>query len=294
MKLSVEDFIRLRNIVYAKAGIFFETKKMYLVKKRLQQRMDSLSITEPGLYCNMLKFDDKSGMELQQLLNLMTTNETYFFREKKSLVAFSDYCLPEILATGKKRLKIWSAGCSSGEEPYTLAILLNERIPSVNRVHIDITASDIDTSILEKAGKGVYDGRSVRNVPPPLLAKYFRAEGENYRVIDHLKRMVTFKHLNLLDERHMRMMRGIDFIFCRNVMIYFDEAARKSVAADFYDSLVPGGYVYPGSSESITRMNSAFKIKRSDGHILYHKPGPPGPPVAAGNAGMRRERNRGY
>lgn len=278
MKLNVEEFIRLRNIIYDKAGLYFEEKKIYFVKKRLEKRMEALSLSDVGDYTNTLKFKDKSGRELQILLNQLTTNETFFFREENQLIAFRDHCLPEILAEKRKKndksIKIWSAGCSSGEEPYTLGILLKEKIIDGLNWNIQVTGTDIDTDILAKAKAGIYPDRSVRYTSPNLIEKYF-VHGENgYTIKNEIKKKVVFHHVNLFNSLKMRIFRNMDFIFCRNVLIYFDDAARKAVMANFYDSLNPGGYIYLGHSESVTRINSAFEIKRAGGFIVHRKPKP--------------------
>jgi chemotaxis protein methyltransferase CheR len=276
MKLTVEAFMKLRNIIYDKTGLFYESKKIYFVKKRLEKRMKELNITDTGDYYNFLKFGDKNGTEMQRLINLMTTNETYFFREENQLSAFVEQCLPEVLNSKRKsiapRIKIWSAGCSTGEEAYTLAILLKEKLPKVNSWTIEILATDIDTDVLDKARAAVYGERSVRYVSPPLMKKYFLTHDNSYLLKDEIKCMVRFAHLNLFNSLKMRTIRAMDFIFCRNVLIYFDDASRKAVVANFYDSLNPGGYIYLGHSESVNRISSAFNIKRAGGLVLHQKP----------------------
>lgn len=277
MKLTVEQFISLRDIIYDKAGLYFETNKIYLMKKRVQKRLETLDIDDVTDYYNLLKYKDRQGLELQKLLNLLTTNETYFYREDNQLKAFTDHCLTQIMAgEEKKRLKkirIWSAGCSSGEEPYTLAIMLRERGLQHKSWKIEIIATDIDTNILEMAQKGVFHNRSVRFVPPHLLTKYFQPSGEEHHNLEPIiKNMVQFRHLNLADNLHMRLMRFFDFIFCRNVLIYFNDSSRRTVMANFYDSLNPGGYIYLGHSESVTRLSSAFTIERAGGLIVHRKP----------------------
>jgi chemotaxis protein methyltransferase CheR len=213
---------------------------------------------------------------MQNLLNSMTTNETYFFREDNQLKVFSDYCLPEIIQYKRRiknnHLRIWSAGCSTGEEPYTLAILMRESCPDFLSWNIDIFATDIDTDVLKKAAEGVYKERSVRFVPPIILRKYFRPNGDNYTLDPGVKQMVQFSHLNLFDRAKTRLLHQVDFLFCRNVLIYFNDASRKVVMANFYDSLNPGGYIYLGHAESVTRISSAFNIKRLGGLIVHQKP----------------------
>jgi chemotaxis protein methyltransferase CheR len=277
MKLTVEQFISLRDIIYDKAGLYFETNKIYLMKKRVQKRLETLDIDDVTEYYNLLKYKDRQGLELQKLLNLLTTNETYFYREDNQLKAFTGHCLTQIMAGEEKKrlkkIKIWSAGCSSGEEPYTLAIMLRERGLQHKSWKIEIIATDIDTNILEMAQKGVFHNRSVRFLPPHLLKKYFRPSGGEHHILEPIiKNMVQFRHLNLADNLHMRLMRFFDFIFCRNVLIYFNDASRRIVMANFYDSLNPGGYIYLGHSESVTRLSSAFTIERAGGLIVHRKP----------------------
>ncbi len=276
MDLKVEDFIKLRNIIYNKAGIFFEPKKIYFVKKRVEKRMDALSINDVTEYNNYLFFKDKDGKELQKLLNLLTTNETYFFREVNQLEIFVNHCLPEVMNKNNdklnKKIRIWSAGCSSGEEPYTIAIMLLEKFKGNVNLDFEIIATDIDTEILKKAEKALYNERSVRNVSDDLLRKYFVKTPDGYQLRMIVKKMVNFKYLNLFDNKKMRMMRGMDFIFCRNVLIYFNDNSRKEVVANFYDSLNPGGFIYLGFSESVSRINSAFKIRKLGGGIVHQKP----------------------
>lgn len=276
LKLSVEEFIRLRNIIYDKAGLFFETKKIYFVKKRLEKRMREMNISDITEYINHLKFKDKYGKEVQQLLNLMTTNETYFFREDNQLNAFADHCLPEVLKRKREardsRLRLWSAGCSSGEEAYTLGILLKEKITDMASWQVEILATDIDTDILAAAKKGQYSDRAIRFTPPYIKSKYFTPMGEMFNLSQQVKQMVTFQHINLMDSVKMRFVKSIDFIFCRNVLIYFDEQSRRAVVANFYDSLRPGGFIYLGHSESISRINTAFNIARAGGLIVHQKP----------------------
>ena len=277
MKLTVEQFISLRDIIFDKAGLYFDTNKIYLMKKRVEKRLESLGIEDVTEYYNLMKYKDRQGIEMQNLLNLLTTNETYFYREDNQLKVFMDHCLTQIMAGEEKKrlkkLKIWSAGCSSGEEPYTIAIMLRERGLEHLSWNIEIFATDIDTNILEMAQKGVFHIRSTRFVPPLILKKYFRPSGSDYFALDPLiKGMVQFQHLNLVDNLRMRFMRAFDFIFCRNVLIYFNDASRRTVMANFYDSLNPGGYIYLGHSESVSRLSSAFTIERAGGLIVHRKP----------------------
>ncbi len=277
MELKVEDFIKIRNLIYEKAGIFFETKKIYFVSKRLENRLTTLKIDDFSQYYNLLKYEDRSGEELQNFINLLTTNETYFFRESAQLDVFLRYCLPEIAELKKQRgqnqIRIWSAGCSSGEEPYTIAIMLVEHFKRLSEFNIEITATDIDTNILQQAKSGEYNERSLKDVAPDIINKYFSRNSNGlFKLSDRIKQMVRFGHLNLFDHQKMRLIRNIDFIFCRNVLIYFDDFSRKEVVANFYDSLNPGGYIYLGHAESVSRINTAFQIKKLNDFIVHQKP----------------------
>lgn len=274
MRLKVEDFMKFRNFIYQKAGIYFAPKKIYFMKKRLEMRMKARAMGNVMDYFNYLKYQDSRGVEIQELLNILTTNETYFFRELNQLEAFSQFCLREVVNRRRgeeKRLRIWSAGCSTGEEAYSLAILLIESLPDVTSWNVELIASDIDTVVIEKAREGLYTERSVRTVSPERLKRYFLVSPDGYRIRMNVKRMVTFKYINLFDTRTTRQLQNVDFIFCRNVLIYFDEKSRKTVVANFYDSLAKQGYLFLGHSESVSRISTAFRVRRAPGGMILHQ-----------------------
>ncbi len=272
---DVGRFVKLRDFIYRNTGIYFEEKKLYFVKKRVLAHMEKLGFQDFDTYYRFLRFRD-NGQAFQELINLLTTNETYFFREFDQLAVFAEECLPLICETkesrGLKRLRIWSAGCSTGEEPYTLAIIVLEMIDDFPLWDIKIEATDIDTKALEKARRGIYGVRSIRHVPEEYFQKYFQRTSEGFVVLDQVKQLVHFSHLNLFDDKSMRQMKGFDFIFCRNVLIYFDEESRKKVVAHFYNALLPGGFIFLGHSESLSRITTAFQIRRLGGMIVYQKP----------------------
>jgi len=275
MKLELQEYIKFRNFIYRRSGLHFEEKKIYFVKKRLAARMKALGIESPKEYLWRLKYGDPHGKEFQHLINLLTTNETYFFREFDQLAVFAEKCLQELCTIkeqqGKKKLRLWSAGCSTGEEPYTLSIILQEMVDDYHTWDVKILATDIDTEVLKKAQKGVYSKRSIKDVPEEYLQKYFICEGDNYKVKFSVKKPIQFRHLNLMDDKKMRLISGIDFIFCRNVLIYFDENSRRAVVSNFYESLNNGGYIFLGHSESMSRISSAFTLRRKNGFIVYQK-----------------------
>jgi chemotaxis protein methyltransferase CheR len=273
--LSQEQFTQLRELIYRELGLFFEDTKVFFLSKRVEKRMRALAMEQSSDYLFQLRFCDEGGREMQELANLITTNETYMFREYEQLATFSDFCLPELLEAkqraGSRRLRIWSAGCSTGDEPYSLAIILREVINDLGSWQPQIVATDIDEGVLEQAKRGVFSERSVKQVPGEYFARHFIVEPGGYRVHPETMKLVDVQHLNLHNRDEMRTMRHFDVIFCRNVLIYFDDASRKAVVERFYNSLNPGGYLFLGHSESVGRISSAFTLIRSGEHLAYKK-----------------------
>ena len=274
-ELSSGQIEKLTTKIYAQLGLQFDQKKKYFLQKRVEKRMDALAVDDPEKYLFMICYADPDGTEMQALANLITTNETYMFREFEQLEAFADECLPEVLsakeARGDRTLRIWCAGCSSGEEAYTLAIIVREVFPQSQFWKCEIIATDIDQNVLDMAARARYGARSVKDVPADYLGRHFIPVGDEYSVRPSTASMVTLKHLNLHDRTAMRNMRNFDFVFCRNVLIYFDGRSRKMVVDHFYNALNPGGFVFLGHSESVGRISTAFKLKRLGGHLVYVK-----------------------
>ena len=273
--LTTEQFTRLRDIILSKLGLCFELSRSHYLEKRIEKRMQPLGLNSAEEYIRYLYFMDTSGAEMQQLANLITTNETYMFREFDQLRGFSDYALPEVLeakrAKRDNRLRIWSAGCSTGEEPYTLAIILKEVLQDVDDWKIDLVGTDIDETALARVRTGLYDERSIRHVPVEYLTRHFTRESDHYRVRPETASMVVAEHLNLHDRSAMRGYRRFDFIFCRNVLIYFSEESRKAIVDYYYAALNPGGYIFLGHSESVGRISNAFTLVRLGDHLAYKK-----------------------
>jgi len=274
-EMTSEQYSRLRDLIYQKLGLFFEDSKVYFLKRRIERRLAALELERVDEYIFHLRFCDEDGHEMQELANLITTNETYMFREYEQLEAFSNYCLPEILEAkqqhGDRALRIWSAGCSSGEEPYTLAIILREVIPNLADWDVEIVASDIDNNMLQMVEAANYGDRSVKEVPEQYFDRHLTCNGACFQVRPETKRLVRACHINLNDRLAMRSMRGFDFIFCRNVLIYFDDVSRKNVVDHFYAALNASGYIFLGHSESIGRVSSAFTLVRRGDFLTYRK-----------------------
>lgn len=271
--MSPEEFTMIRDFIHERSGIFFAENKMYLVKNRLQKRMEQLDIKSVRDYFYLVKYD-LSLKEFNILMDLVTTNETSFYRNEPQLLSFSEEALPLIIkekaAAGSKSIRIWSAGCSSGEEPYTLAIMIKEK-PLLTGWNIEVFASDISEEILQKARRGEYQGLTLRNVQPHLLARYFTKSGELYRVNPDVKALVKFSQLNLNDQRKVSMMNNMDVIFCRNVMIYFSDEVKKQLVRGFFNNLRPGGYLYIGHSETLHGISKAFKLVYFKNALVYQK-----------------------
>jgi len=275
MTLTPELYQRFIDLVYKKTGIMFEENKRYFVERRLNDRIEQLELESFRDYFFMLKYSNDQT-ELQEIINRLTINETYFFRDFPQLLGFAESILPEMIktkeATGQRTLKIWSAGCATGEEPYTLAIILMEMIPNFEKWKIQILGTDINTKVLDMARKGLYNARSIKDVPQDYLERYFTKRGTMYSMNLNVKGMVDYQLLNLSDQSRFKEHQSFDFVFCRNVLIYFDTLSRFKVLDSFYNSLRSGGIIYLGHSESVGRITEAFKMKRIQDNIYYYKP----------------------
>lgn len=268
MVLLDSTFKQLRDLIYEKCGIFISDSKKYFIENRLARRLqeNGLSSFEDYLYLIQYK---ANGKELDQLFDAITTNETFFFRESHQTDLFIDVIVPKVIEqNGKKEISVWSAACSTGDEPYTLAMLLKEKQVAIRS---EVSASDISKGVIESAKRGVYNSYSVRNVPEAYLKKYFTAHGQTFELASSIKSMVTFQQLNLTDEKKMRSMSGKDVIFCRNVLIYFDDKAKQKVISLLYNSLKPKGFFFTGASESLHSITRAFRPIVMNKVIVYQK-----------------------
>ena len=272
--ITKEDFVKFREFFYRKTGIHFDDSKRYFVDKRLIERIEA---TDAGTFRNYfvnLRFQ-ASGDELQSLVNAMTVNETYFFREEYQLKCLVTNMLEEV--TRRKRdsgpIRIWSMPSSSGEEPYSIAMYLLEYWKGIDEWDIELFASDIDTNILERARRGLYSPRSVHNLPAMLLEKYFKQQKSgDYQLIDDIRQSVEFSRVNLMSAADVKAYKGFDIIFCRNLLIYFDDLSRRQAADTFFDALNPGGMICLGHSESMSRISSLFQVRKFPEAIVYQKP----------------------
>lgn len=270
--ISEEDFQRFKEFFYRKTGIWFDDKKRYFVDRRLVERIIATNSKGFRDYFIMLRFQ-KSGEEFQELINSMTVNESYFFREEYQLKCMVNSILPEITAEkhDNRPIRIWSIPSSSGEEPYSIAIYLLEYWDGIDRWDVEIVSSDIDTNILEHAKRGIYSRRSVQRLPAEVLYKYFERMDGEYRIRDDIKEAIHFTRVNLIDPFETKSYRNFDIIFCRNLLIYFDDRSRRLAAENLYDAMKPGGYMFLGHTESISRISSLFRVCKFPDAIVYRK-----------------------
>jgi chemotaxis protein methyltransferase CheR len=268
-----DDVFRLmRDQIYKRTGMWFSDTSKYLLQKRLSPRARELNFESFQKYFYFLQYDPRAEAEFDQIYDLVTTNETYFFREPAQLAAFADEIVPEILERKTvKKIRIWSAGCSSGEEPYSIAMLLNEA-GYYDRAAFEIFASDINQQVLAKARRGHYRESAFRATDGPLRDKYFsRNEDGSWHIHDDIRNRVSFGRLNLYDEPRVSLLGHLDVIFCRNVIIYFDDQSKKVVVSNFFNRLTENGYLLLGHSESLISLSTQFKLRHLKNDMVYQK-----------------------
>ena len=275
LAISAFEYQKFCEYFYRRTGISFGENKRYFVDKRLIDRIQKTGASGVEDYFERLRRYDANG-EIEILINLLTINETYFYREDHQLDCLVNGILPELVSGRRKgdRIRVWSMPCSTGEEPYSIAIYLLENWPKVDDYDIEIMASDIDTNVLRAAESGSYEARSLHRLTPDLVRKYFVSTGvEGYKLIDAIRQSVRFTKVNASDLAEMRAFSHIDIIFCRNMLIYFDDRSRRQVVESFYDSLSQGGFICLGHSESMSRISSLFEVRKFPKAIVYQKSG---------------------
>ncbi len=276
LKITHEEFIQLRDFIYEQSGIFINENRKYLVENRLSNRIKELNLKSYSEYYNFLRFDPSKRTELNRLFEVVTTNETSYYRNPPQLKVFQEKVLTQAIEecrkTNRKRLRIWSAGCSTGEEPYTIGIILHEVLKQeISRWDIKIAATDLSEAVLAAAAKGIYSEYTLRTTPPEIVTKYFEKKESSFVVKPEVKRLVSFSQVNLNDKIQLSRVEKSNIIFCRNVIIYFDDDMKKRVINSFYDNLVPNGALLIGHSESLHNISRAFVPEHHTGIIVYRK-----------------------
>lgn len=276
--MSAQEFQGLRDFIYGRTGIFFNESKQYFLENRLQRRLADLKLRTYRDYLDLVQ-GAAGREELKQLFIEITTNETSFWRNPPQIEAFQRVVLPEAVKLARDRgatkFRIWSAACSSGEEPYTLAMVCQEAQESLLKgLGVEILATDISEKVLSQAREGVYGSYTLRNLTPAQLRQHFAPDGTDlYLVRPELKAMVQFRNFNLVDWPGYRSLGSFDVIFCRNVLIYFDETVKGKVLKGFHEQLHPKAYLLVGHSESIHSFNVGFELLHFSKAMGYRKRG---------------------
>jgi len=262
-ELGRGHFEKIASLLYSASRITMQEGKEELVKSRLVKRMRALGL---GGFDEYLSAVNESPAELYHMVDLLTTNKTSFFREDAHFNFMKARILPELKGG---RIRVWSAGCSSGEEPYTIAMVLREHFGAGALPDVRILATDLSKRVLEKAVAGVYDEENLRDVPVPLISKYFDCvdakKPRKYSAKKSLRSLITFAPLNLMEEWPMK--GPFELIFCRNVMIYFDKPTQEKLVNRYWAMLKPGGYLFSGHSESLAGMNHSFRYVQPAVHL---------------------------
>ena len=275
--LTDDAFLKFRDFIYRKCGIFYGEKKKYLLESRLSHRIEALKLRNAEEYYMLLRYHPQGRKELERVFDAVTNPETSFFRTPDQLNVFRELLLPEAIEArrneGRRTLRLWSAACSTGEEPYTLAMLVRETLgPDLPDWTTYIYANDISPRVLDEARGARYGAYTLRRLPEDLKAAYFRpAPGMMFDLDPEVRRMVSFDQTNLVSDNHSFKTRDMDVIFCRNVLMYFDLAAKRKVVDRFYESLRRGGTLVLGASESLYDVSRAFRSLRTDEAIVYRK-----------------------
>lgn len=262
--ISAKDYARLCDLIYAEAGIHLNLEKKTMLEARVKRRLKILNIATYSLYCDYLFGHKGLKNEISHLIDVVTTNKTDFFRESKHFEYLTAKAIPDLMSRDRsgRPLLVWSAGCSTGEEPYTLAIVLCEYALTHPGFRFRVLGTDISTIVLESADRGVYTAAVVAPVPAKLKLRYFMRSrdrsSDKVRVSPELRRMVEFRHLNFMDADY-GISEKVDAIFCRNVIIYFDRPTQKRIVNRLANHLIPEGYMFVGHSETLHDMNLPLK-----------------------------------
>jgi len=262
------DFEQYRSFIYNESGITFTTANRSILESRLKERLREKKIESVKSYYSIITTDKE---ELKGFLDSITTNLTRFFRNQPHFDALEKHVIPELINNIKKGgssnvIKIWSAGCSTGEEPYTIAMLLSEILPPLWK--FEIMASDLSLKCLMFAKEGLYAESRIDGIPPNYLKKYFDKVEGGYLVKPELKSKISFDYHNLKNESGHR---NFDVVFCRNVIIYFDEIAQTAVINRFWDAMASKSFLFIGHSESLFGMNTKFEFLKTEWATLYRK-----------------------
>jgi chemotaxis protein methyltransferase CheR len=271
--LSLNDLLKLRDLIYRRTGIYIEDKKLDQLERKVERLLEKEGFKTFRDFFHEIRFR-KNQRLMQELINAITVNETYFFRENHQFKALVEEVLPELIQKRPPNevIRILCAPCSTGEEPYSIALTLLDEGNLIQQRDFELVGIDIDSSAIKKAKEGIYSLRSVKLVPEHLLKKYFKKIDDNhYQIDEFLRSVVEFKVMNVLDTYAMLSLGKFDVIFSRNMLIYFDERSRKMAVMNFFKILKPGGYIFLGHAENMSRITSVFRTVRLKNAIAYKK-----------------------
>ena len=272
-RMSLEDFRLLRDLVYEHAGLVYDESALTLFDRRLGERLEALGLPSYQAYYKYLRFDARNQQEMEECIERLTTKETYFFRQEYQLRAFQSELLPRLEEANSRsrRLLVWSAGCSSGEEAYTLAALILES-GRFDGWDVRVIGTDLSKACVTHARRGVYQPSSLRATSARDKARYFLEMDDGFHVHDSVKKLCQFGQMNLFDVGRGNLVGRVDAVFCRNVLIYFDVRSRKRVIDNLYQRLSPGGYLMLGHSESLLNLSTAFELVHLRDDLVYRRP----------------------
>ncbi len=271
--VSQDEFQRLCEFFYRRTGMVFTEAKRYYVERRVLDRMVATGASTFAQYFMRLRMNLDG--EIEQVINAFTVNETYFYREDHQFRCLTTDLLAQRVAlkSPNESIRIWSAPCSTGEEPYSIAMWLLENWPEVDNHDIELIGSDIDTRVLRDARAGIYGKRALMRLGPDLIGRFFDSEGEDmFRLVADVRHSVAFTPVNIVESAETRAQGVFDVIFCRNMLIYFDEESRRLAAENLYECLKPGGFICLGHTESMSRISPLFEVRRFADAIVYQRP----------------------
>jgi chemotaxis protein methyltransferase CheR len=275
VELNEEEFRLLRDFIHERFGLFFDDGQRQSLRSRLEGRLAGLDLRSFEDYYHYLRFGPQRAEELDRMISHLTNNETYFFRESPQLQVFADPVLKGLkerkARTGDRSLRILSAGCSTGEEAHTLAMILHDSGQFFWNWDVQVFGVDVDAAAVEKARRGVYFHNSFRSVSSAALERHFVRQGTGAQVKEGLRKLTHFRQGNLMDAASYEGMAPLDAVFCRNVLIYFSDAATLKAVRLFHEALAPGGYLFLGHAESLSRITDLFTPIRFQGAIVYQK-----------------------
>lgn len=273
--MQSEEFRLIREFVVEEFGLIIDEARLNYISSRLLPHLEELSLETFLDYYACLKFSPRGSREQQKFISIITNNETYFFREDAQLRVLAENVVPQLKDKkqhgNKKKIRLYSAGCSSGEEVYTLAMVLLESGHFLWDWDILVTGMDIDPEMIAKAEEGLYSGRAFQATPQHYLDKYFTRKGDCFQVKESLRRITRFEETNLLRLDHLLANDRADVIFCRNVFIYFNDDTVRKIVDNFAELLQPEGFLFLGHSESLSRITSRYQPIRHPGAIVYRK-----------------------